>query len=32
MALATEFLLRVSGETDGESAVFRWRLNPSRGF
>lgn len=32
MALATEFLLRVSGETDGDPAVFRWRLNPSRGL
>ena len=32
MALATEFLLQVSGETDGNPAVFRWRLNPTRGF
>jgi hypothetical protein len=32
MGLATEFLLRLSGETDGDPAVFRWRLNPTRGF
>jgi hypothetical protein len=32
MALATEFLLHVSGETGGNPAVFRWRLNPTRGF
>jgi hypothetical protein len=32
MAVAADFFLRVSGETDGNPAVFRWRLDRSRGL
>jgi hypothetical protein len=32
VALADEFYLRVSAENDANGAVFRWRLQRSRGF
>jgi hypothetical protein len=32
VALATDFFMTVSGETGGPAAVFRWRLDRSRGF
>jgi hypothetical protein len=32
VALATDFYMTVSGETGGPAAVFRWRLDRSRGF
>jgi Family of unknown function (DUF6023) len=32
VALASDFFMLVSGETQGGTAVFRWRLDRTRGF